>query len=149
MKKLFAVGIIAVLLVLLVPSVSADTSFTVTLPIGYTYAFFNLTGVAGASTQTNYAPEGQSSEQEFYNITNTGNVNLDVKTKIDATFSNSILKYDTDNNPTGATEITTSFVTIQSGLQPNNSVNVWLWMDFNHTAAQDTNKTLEINVTGV
>lgn len=124
-----------------------DTTFTVSLPTGYTYAFFNLTGVSAASTQTNYAPEGQSDSVPFYNITNTGNVNLDTRLKINTTWSNVVLKYDTDNNPTGATTITTSFVTIQSDLEPSNSVDVWMWMDFDHTAAQDTEKTLEINVT--
>ncbi|RLJ04014.1 MAG: hypothetical protein DRP18_05280, partial [Candidatus Aenigmatarchaeota archaeon] len=75
---------------------NADTTFTVTLPAGYTYAHFNLTGIEGASTKTNWAPEGQNSTTPFYNITNTGNVNLTVKMKINATIPNVILKADTD-----------------------------------------------------
>jgi len=123
-----------------------DTSFTVTLPAGYTYAHFNLTGVENPSTQTNYPPEGQSDSQPFYNISNTGNVNLTVKMKINATIPNVILKADTDNNPSGAKEINTTYAVLCEDLPPNEYLNVWLWTDLSHAEEQETEKELEINV---
>ena len=125
---------------------TTDTSFTVTLPAGYTYAHFNLTGVENPSTQTNYPPEGQSDTQAFYEITNTGNVNLTVKMKINATIPNVILKADTDNNPSGAKEINTTYATLCEDLPPDDYLNVWLWTDLSHAEEQETEKELEINV---
>ena len=125
---------------------ATDTSFTVTLPVGYAYAHFNLTGVTNPSTQTNYEPEGQNSTEEFYNVTNTGNVNLDVRMQLNTTITNVVLKADTDNNPTGAKEVNTSLVTIYSDLAQGNSVDIWMWSDFSHAIEQVTNKTLSINV---
>jgi len=126
---------------------TTDTSFTVTLPAGYTYAHFNLTGVENPSTQTNYPPEGQSDTQAFYEITNTGNVNLTVKMKINATIPNIILKADTDNNPAGAKEINTTYAVLCEDLPAGNSINIWLWTDLSHAAEQETGKNLTINVT--
>ena len=124
-----------------------DTTFTVTLPIGYTYVHFNLTGVANPSTQTNYAPEGQNSTTEFYNVTNTGSSNLTVRMNINATITNVILKADTDNNPIGAHEINTTFAYLYTNLTCDNSIDIWLWTNLSHAIEQVTNRTLEINVT--
>jgi len=60
---------------------------------------------------------------------------------------NVTLKADTDNNPSGATEINTTYSTLYTNLEPDNSVNIWLWSDFNYTPEQDTNRTISINVT--
>jgi len=128
-----------------VPSI--DTSFTVTLPTGYTYAHFNLSGLWNASTQTNYPPEGQSDSQAFYNITNTGNVELTIRMKLNQTIPNVVLKADTDNDPTGAKEINSTYATLYENLAPGSSVNIWLWTDLFHAAEQQTNRTIEINVT--
>ena len=126
-----------------------DTSFTVTLPAGYTYAHFNLTGVEGASTKTNYPPEGQSDSQPFFNISNTGNVNLTVKMKINATIPNVILKADTDNNPSGAKEINTTYAVLCEDLPPNEYLNVWLWTDLSHAEEQETERELAIAVSSI
>ena len=128
-------------------SSGTDTSFTVTLPVGYTYIHFNLTGVWNASTQTNYAPEGQSDSVAFYNVTNTGTVNLYVRMQLNATVSLITLKADNDNNPVGAKEVNATLVTIGSSLSSGNSMNIWLWSDFDHTTQQTINRTLYINVT--
>jgi len=128
---------------------NADTTFTVTLPAGYTYAHFNLTGIEGASTKTNWAPEGQSDTQPFYNVTNTGNVNLSIRMQLNATIPNVILKVDTDNNPSGAKEVNTTLVEIYSDLPPDSSINIWLWTDLSHAEEQETGKNLTINVTQV
>ena len=120
-----------------------DTTFTVTLPIGYTYAHFQPPN----STAKNYSCNGQNLTTAFYNVTNTGNVNLDVRMKLNATITNIILRADTDNNPSGSSIIQTTLVTIYSSLTQSNSIDIWIWSDFNHTTQQTTNKTLSINVT--
>jgi len=83
----------------------------------------------------------------FYQVTNMGNVNLDVIMQLNSTIADIVLKADTDNNSSGAQEINTTQLTIYSSLQPDNCLNVWIWSDFNHTVEQQTNKTLYINVT--
>jgi len=100
----------------------------------------------GPSSQQNVTPEGQNSTTPFYNITNTGNVNLTVKMKINATIPNVILKADTDNNPSGAKEINTTYATLCEDLPAGNSINIWLWTDLSHAEEQETEKELEINV---
>ena len=143
------IGVLALILIAGVSAVIAaqDTSFTVSMPEGYTYAHFNLTGVANPSTQTNYPPEGQSDSQPFFNISNTGNVNLTVKMKINATIPNVILKADTDNNPSGAKEINTTYAVLCEDLPPNEYLNVWLWTDLSHAEEQETERNLTINCT--
>jgi len=103
----------------------------------------------GPSSQQNVTPEGQSYNQPFYNITNTGNVNLTVKMKINATIPNVILKADTDNNPSGAKEINTTYATLCEDLPPNEYLNVWLWTDLSHAAEQETEKELTIDVSSI
>lgn len=122
---------------------ATDTSFTVTLPVGYTCAHFQPPN----STAKNYSCNGQNLTTAFYNVTNTGNVNLDVRMKLNTTITNIILRADTDNNPSGSSIIQTTLVTIYSSLTQSNSINIWIWSDFNHTTQQTTNKTLSINVT--
>ncbi len=114
-----------------------------TLPAGYSYAKFEPT----LSTDTDVEPNGQTSTVPFYNVTNTGNVNLDVRLALNQTVSGITLKADTDNTPTGAQEVNTTLSTIYEALAPDNSVNIWLWSDFNRPSPQTINKTLEINVT--
>nr|MDO8090788.1 LamG domain-containing protein [Candidatus Sigynarchaeota archaeon] len=101
----------------------------------------------GPSTQLNVTPLGQNSTTPFYNITNTGDVNLTIRMNLNATVPDVILKADTDNNPMGAKEINTTYATLYEDLAPGSSVNIWLWTDLFHAAEQQTNRTLEINVT--
>ena len=124
-------------------TVAIDTTFTVTLPIGYAYVHFQPPN----STAKNYSCNGQNLTTAFYNVTNTGNVDLDVRMKLNATVTDIILRADTDNNPSGSSIIQTSLVTLYSGLIPANSIDIWLWSDFNHPIEQSTNRTLDINVT--
>ena len=122
---------------------ATDTSFTVTLPVGYTYAHFQPPN----STAKNYSCNGQNSTTPFYNVTNTGNVYLHVRMKLNATITNVILRADTDNNPSGSSIIQTTLVTIGNSLSIGNSMDIWIWSDFNHTIQQTVNRTLYINVT--
>jgi len=57
-----------------------------------------------------------------------------------------ILKADTDNNPSGAKEINTTYATLCEDLPPDDYLNVWLWTDLSHAEEQETEKELEINV---
>lgn len=125
-----------------VQAAAADTTFTVSLPTGYTKPVFQPPN----STATNYPPNGQSSSQEFYNVTNSGNVNLDVRMQLNATVSTITLKADSDNDYVGAKEVNTTLVTIHPNLGQGNSVDIWLWSDFDHTPAQTANRTVYINV---
>jgi hypothetical protein len=122
---------------------AVDTSFTVTLPSGYTYLRFEPTN----ATATNVTPNGQTDLQEFYNVTNTGDVNLDVRLQLNETVANIILKADSDSNSVGAKEVNTTLVTIHPNLATANTADIWLWSDFNYAVQQDTNKTIRINVT--
>jgi len=120
-----------------------DTSFTVTLPSGYTYLKFEPAN----STIVNVAPNGQTDSQEFYNVTNTGGINLDIRLQLNETVPNIVLKADSDNNPTGAKEVNTTLVTIYTNVVPTGTADIWLWSDFTYAVEQDTNKTISINVT--
>ena len=122
---------------------SVDTSFTVTLPSGHSHLKFEPSN----STAQNVTPNGQTDSQEFYNVTNTGNLNLDIRLQLNETVLNIELKADSDNNPLGAKEVNTTLVTIYSNLATSNSADIWLWSDFSHTLEQDTNKTINVNVT--
>jgi hypothetical protein len=119
------------------------TTFTVSLPTGRDYAIFEPEN----STATNVPPGGQNSSTAFYNVTNTGNVNLSIGMQLNATVSNILLKAGTDNDPGGAKEVNTTLVTIFSSLEQWDSVEIWIWSDFSHAIEQQTNKTLSINVT--
>ena len=123
-------------------AVITDTTFTVSLPIGYTYPSFHPPN----STATNYPPEGQNDSQEFFNVTNTGNVNLDIRMQLNATVSTITLKADSDNNSDGAKEVNTTLVTIYANLLQGGYANIWLWSDFDHTPEQTANRTVYINV---
>lgn len=126
---------------------AVDTSFTVTLPSGYDYAHFNLTGVVGASTEKNVTPEGQADDTAFYNVTNTGNTNLTVRMSLNNTVADILLKADTDNSSEGAKEVNASYTELYQNLTEDESVDVWLFSDLDHAAEQETNRTLEVNVT--
>ena len=121
---------------------AADSSFTVTLPSGYTHLKFEPSN----STAQNLTPNGQTDSQEFYNVTNTGDITLDIRLQLNETVLNIELKADNDNNPIGAKEVNTTLVTVCVGLAPSNSADIWLWSDFSHAVEQSTNKTINISV---
>ena len=120
----------------------SDTTFTVSLPVGYTKPVFQPPN----STATNYPPNGQTSSQEFYNVSNSGNVNLDIRMRLNTTVSTITLKADDDNTPAGAQTIGTNLVTLYTGLPQGDTADIWLWSDFDHTPPQTANRTVYINV---
>ena len=119
-----------------------DTSFTITLPSGQTQAFFNAT----SKSSTNVNASGQNATVGFLYVTNTGNVALDFYSIVtSAQPTGVILKSDIDNNPTGATTITTSLTQVISALGTSNSQYVWLWVDYSNALPMTEQRTLSVN----
>ncbi len=125
-----------------VQEIITDTSFTVTLPEGVTSIWFNAT----SKTQSNVNGTGQNSTVPLIQITNSGNVALDFFWALNtSTPAGVTLKADTDNDPTGATNITTTATKIVSALGAGNSQNIWHWADFSNAAPMSAARTLSVN----
>ncbi len=119
-----------------------DTSFTVSLPIGETQAWFN----SSSKTQTNVAARNQTASAGFLNIINTGNVDENFYFNITSALPSGVtLKAGTNNNSAGATAITTTSTIIVSGLTPSSSHYVWLWTDFVNASPMDAQRILQFN----
>ncbi len=71
---------------------------------------------------------GQEDATSFYVFTNTGDVNIDITWAFNQTIDSSLtLEFDTDNNPVGSTQITTSDTTIVSALASSGTEDIWMW----------------------
>lgn len=119
-----------------------DTTFTVSLPAGYTKGNFTPDN----STAQNEAPEGQTSTTPWFEVTNSGNVNIDLKLIMNNTVTSITIKADTDNNPTGATTIGTTLVTVKTGLTPSSSQDIWIWSDFSKPPPANYIREMDVNV---
>lgn len=92
--------------------------------------WFNLTA-SGHHTEYNVSASGQDSGTPAIAIENQGNVPINLTIKINTSVSVGMtLKWDDDNNPAGATAVTTGEVQIEINLGVSASENIWLWMDF-------------------
>lgn len=124
------------------PEEIMDTSFTVTLPVGYTFLKFN----ASNSTVTNLGPDGQVSYRPIFNITNVGNINLSFTLNLNDTVNNITTYADLSNNfSTGKIEINASNTTIIPNLNPGKSQNIWMVADVDKAPTMNINRTLIIN----
>ncbi|MEM3556130.1 MAG: hypothetical protein QXF56_05410 [Candidatus Micrarchaeia archaeon] len=110
---------------------------------------FNLTG---GNTASNVVPcialtlTCQEDGIPIFQFINTGTATLDWYIYLDTALPASItLKGDTDNNPSGATQITTSGWLVASGIAPTGSKDVWLWTDFNGASVSDATSRYLIN----
>lgn len=121
-------------------AVIPDSSFTVTLPIGYDYAVFR----AITNTSENIIPDGQDNDTAFMVVSNTGNQVMNFTVNLNATISDITLKADTDNTSIDSTEVTDSPLQIYTSLSPSQSFGVWLWSDFNDAVIQDTNRSMNL-----
>ena len=103
--------------------------------------------------------EGQTDSVAFYNITNSGNVNLNITFALNETldttkFRNKMSQVSTGYESTCSGDVTTGCVYVESttpvtviwDLAPGNSQELWQWGDFIDVALSDT-KTLEQNIT--
>ncbi len=99
-------------------NIPVSTAFSISFPFGNT----NITFAPGSATFTDEPAEDQTDSVSSYNITNDGNVNIDIT----ATF--------TTDFPSGVTEFRTA--TASSGGSP--SGDQWWWTDSNETSATPT-----------
>lgn len=119
-----------------------DTTFTVTLPAGYTFLRFN----ASDSTVTNLNPDGQNSSQPIFNITNNGNINQMFMLNLSNVVKNITTYGDLSNNfSTGKIEINASSAVVIPNLFPSQSQNLWMVIDTKNAPAVNINVTLMIN----
>lgn len=123
-----------------VGDVLPDTSFTVTVPIGYDYPIFR----AESNTSENIKPDGQTNDVPMFEVTNTGNQLLNFSMNLNSTVSDITLKADTDNTSEGANELTDTPIIIYTELDESESFGIWLWSDFNDAVIQETNRSMNL-----
>lgn len=120
-----------------------DTSFTVTLPSGKSQGIFNTS----LATNSDVSPDGQTGATPFFQVTNTGNTNIDIGLLINLSLPSQIyLKADTDNVSSGATEVNNSKTNwIYQSLAASASVDIWLWSDFTNALQQALTGAMNIS----
>lgn len=124
------------------PGEVVDTSFTVTLPVGYTFLRFNSSN----STISNLDPDGQNNLQSIFNITNNGNINQSFGFYLNGNVTNITTYADLDNNhSTGRIEINMTSPIVITNLNPSSSQNIWLVIDAIKAPLTNSNRTLMIN----
>ena len=128
---------------IVVETAAEDTSFTVTIPVGYSYMTFEPPN----STAKYFYPNGQNSTVPFFEITNDGNIAQSFRMYLNATITNIDLYSDLDITHTSGTKVineTTDNV-IVSSLASLGSQNIWMFSNFSHAIPQNTNRTLTVN----
>ncbi|MBN1385666.1 hypothetical protein JW968_01670 [Candidatus Woesearchaeota archaeon] len=140
-------------------TVTPVLSFTITLPgqspvLSNTSApypttgvmFFNATGYNSPNTVpcVGESTDCQNDTLPFFQFQNTGSIALNWSLYLNASMpANIVLKGDTDNDPTGATTITTTPWITYSNIATSETRDVWMWVDFNGVTVSDTtNRTL-------
>jgi len=103
-----------------------DTSFTVSLPIGYTEINFS----SNNKTVSNLEAGGQNTIDGVIEITNTGDVGLDFYLILNQTIAGFILFGDTDNTILNSKIINTTSNLIIDNLGTSSSQFVWLWLNW-------------------
>lgn len=120
-----------------------------TLGFGYSSGsstfWCNFTSMGTYGTQYNVSMQGQHDTRPALNITNQGNVPINITIKINtAPGSGLTLKWDDDNDPTGATTMTTDEVLIEINLAVGNTETIWMWMDYLNASPGSGERTLTI-----
>ncbi|RLJ05176.1 MAG: hypothetical protein DRP18_03685, partial [Candidatus Aenigmatarchaeota archaeon] len=99
----------------------------------------NFTASATMSAEWNVDASYQTSSIPAIQITNTGNVPINISINLTTTpISNVHIKYNTSSTPPSFTtdpyscdkELTTTPVQVAEYLQPGDTLNIWLWADF-------------------
>ena len=121
----------------------SDTSFTVSLPLGYTEINFT----ANNKTVSNLNAGGQNSTISVLEITNTGNVGLDVYLSINQTDAGFIVFSKTNNDYNGATVLNTTNLLLKDNLLTSSSQNIWVWMNWTDKTPQIIERKLNTSVT--
>jgi len=81
-------------------------------------------------TQTDCAATNQGASDGIYNMMNNGTFTADLDMKLQATCTDIDIKCDTDNNPTGATSLTTAYQNLATDIAADASQEVWCWADY-------------------
>ena len=109
-----------------------------------TYCHFN----ASVNTISDLKCTGQTSGTSFWTITNDGDISMDINISINQTLPGTIsFKLDTDNDPSGATTITTASQLLCSSIPTSSSCTLWGWADYVAATAQTTDRDMLINAT--
>ena len=99
----------------------------------------NFTASAIMGAEWNVSASCQTSSIPAIQITNTGNVPINISINLTTTpISNVHIKYNTSSTPPSFTtdpyscdkELTTTPVQVGSYIQPGDTLNIWLWADF-------------------
>ena len=124
-------------------SIPADTSFTVTFAGSQTQINFT----ASSKTQDLIEPDGQdaAAETPIITIENTGNTNLNFSCNLtSAKPSWAVIKVNSQNDPTTATEFDTTPILVYSDISPGITAPIYLWTDITNAPAGTTTRTLMI-----
>ena len=125
--------------------IAKDTSFTVTLPTGTLIAVYQFLN----KTHSNLMPINQTSEVPFLNITNTGNVNLNLSLYLNQSLDENItLKAGNTSVVSNAIELNTSSKYIYYGLNPTNSIGIWFWSSITNKQPQTFYRGVNVSVEG-
>jgi hypothetical protein len=117
--------------------------FDVSLPAGITKF-----SVKGLPNSNNNVPTGQNDSVGIFNVGEIGHSAGDVFTKISTALTNITPKCDIDNNPVGATTITTSYVEILSNIIADSNQFLWCWADYGASPVQEKTINFEFSTTG-
>jgi len=125
-----------------VPAPAADTSFSVSLPQGYTKCIFNAT----LSTSKGVNCSGQNASYPFLNISNDGNVALDFIIKGNETEPASIITIMANNSDfTGFSHFGTDTITIYNSLSAGSDFGVWFQTNFSRPSPGIKERNLSVN----
>lgn len=119
-----------------------STSFTVSLPIGYTEINFS----ANSKDVSNLNAEGQNETNSVITITNTGDVNLDIYFKTNQTNENIDLIANNNNNSAEGKIINTTLYKLISGLASSSESLIWMWVNWTSQTPATKNTQLNISV---
>ena len=126
------------------PTVSSQ-SYSISVTQSDSMLWFNMTSLGTYGTQANVAASGQSSGTPALAILNQGNVPINLTIRINVSVGAGLsLKWDVDNDPAGATVITTSDNSIQVNLAVGTTKNIWMWMDFTNAGPGSGTRTVTI-----
>lgn len=104
----------------------ADTSFTVSLPTGYD----TLNFTANKKTINYVNASGQDKDNPALEITNTGDVNLNISLLLNQTITGFTLVRSLDNKTANAKDINTTNFLLKQDLTPASSQDVWIWLSW-------------------
>lgn len=92
--------------------------------------------LGGCVYPKNVTDSAQSDSQAIYNITNNGTTSGITQIKVNETFEGATLKCGASNNPNLATNMTTSYQTMNTTVEAGGDSQVWCWADISGLVGQ-------------